>query len=54
MSTVTGLIDGTGSAGSAFGQLFIPLIQNNFGWNWVFYLFVLMVNIFLNLFISKI
>uniref|UniRef100_A0A914LM58 Major facilitator superfamily (MFS) profile domain-containing protein n=3 Tax=Meloidogyne incognita group TaxID=654580 RepID=A0A914LM58_MELIC len=42
MSTVTGLIDGTGSAGSAFGQLFIPLIQNNFGWNWVFYLFVLM------------
>ena len=43
MSTVTGLIDGTGSAGSALGQLFVPIIQNGLGWNWVFYLFILMV-----------
>ncbi|KAI1723816.1 major facilitator superfamily domain-containing protein [Ditylenchus destructor] len=42
MSTVTGLIDGTGSAGSAIGQLFLPLIQTKIGWNWVFYLFIVM------------
>ncbi|KAI1719878.1 major facilitator superfamily domain-containing protein [Ditylenchus destructor] len=42
MSTVTGLIDGTGSAGSAIGQLFLPLIQTHIGWNWVFYLFIVM------------
>lgn len=47
MSTVTGLIDGTGSAGSALGQLFVPIIQNNMGWTWVFYLFILMVLFFL-------
>ncbi|KAI3422388.1 hypothetical protein GPALN_012906 [Globodera pallida] len=45
MSTVTGLIDGIGSAGSALGQLFVPMIQNRLGWVWVFQLFVLM-NIF--------
>jgi OPA family glycerol-3-phosphate transporter-like MFS transporter 3 len=43
MSTVSGLIDGTGSAGSAFGQFFVPIIQNKLGWNWVFNLFILMV-----------
>uniref|UniRef100_A0A915DZ69 Major facilitator superfamily (MFS) profile domain-containing protein n=1 Tax=Ditylenchus dipsaci TaxID=166011 RepID=A0A915DZ69_9BILA len=42
MSTVTGLIDGTGSAGSAIGQLFVPIIQNKVGWAWVFYLFIVM------------
>jgi len=42
MSTVTGLIDGVGSGGSAVGQLFIPLIQNAIGWHWVFYLFIVM------------
>jgi OPA family glycerol-3-phosphate transporter-like MFS transporter 3 len=42
MSTVTGLIDGTGSAGSAIGQFFVPVIQNNFGWSWVFYSFIIM------------
>lgn len=44
MSTVTGLIDGMGSAGSAIGQLFIPMIQNDYGWVFVFYLFIIMVN----------
>lgn len=43
MSTVTGLIDGTGSAGSAIGQFFVPVIQNAFGWSWVFYSFIIMV-----------
>lgn len=46
MSTVTGLIDGTGSAGSAIGQLLIPFVQNSFGWSYVFYLFIFMVNFF--------
>jgi sugar phosphate permease len=42
MSTVTGLVDASGSAGSAIGQLFVPVVQNNFGWAFVFYLFILM------------
>ncbi|KAL3082874.1 hypothetical protein niasHS_010676 [Heterodera schachtii] len=42
LSTVTGLIDGIGSAGSALGQLFVPLIQNELGWIWVFHFFILM------------
>uniref|UniRef100_A0AAF5HZ65 MFS domain-containing protein n=1 Tax=Strongyloides stercoralis TaxID=6248 RepID=A0AAF5HZ65_STRER len=41
MSTVSGLIDGTGSAGSAFGQILIPFIQDNFGWSRVFYMFII-------------
>ena len=48
MSTVTGLIDGTGSAGSALGQLFVPIIQTRLGWTWVFYLFILMVSLLVN------
>jgi len=42
MSTVTGLIDGIGSGGSAIGQFFVPVIQNGLGWKWVFYLFIVM------------
>ncbi|KAI6190289.1 MFS domain-containing protein [Aphelenchoides bicaudatus] len=42
MSTVTGLIDASGSAGSAIGQLFVPLVQNSLGWVFVFYLFIVM------------
>uniref|UniRef100_A0AC35U1Z0 MFS domain-containing protein n=1 Tax=Rhabditophanes sp. KR3021 TaxID=114890 RepID=A0AC35U1Z0_9BILA len=41
MSTVSGLIDGTGSAGSALGQLLVPIVQKNFGWANVFYMFVI-------------
>lgn len=52
MSTVSGLIDSTGSAGSAIGQLFVPVIQNTLGWNYVFYLFFIMVNFFFYLKIS--
>ncbi|KAL6741723.1 hypothetical protein Aduo_014950 [Ancylostoma duodenale] len=40
MATVSGLLDGTGSVGSAVGQLFVPLMQNRFGWQSVFYLFM--------------
>lgn len=43
MSTVTGLIDACGSLGSAVGQLFVPVVQNGLGWNYVFYLFIIMV-----------
>ncbi|KHJ82941.1 hypothetical protein OESDEN_17364 [Oesophagostomum dentatum] len=40
MATVSGLLDGTGSVGSAIGQLFVPLLQNAFGWQSVFMLFM--------------
>ncbi|KAI6186274.1 Membrane transporter [Aphelenchoides besseyi] len=42
MSTVTGLVDASGSAGSAIGQFFVPIVQNAFGWVYVFYLFILL------------
>ncbi|CAI2352923.1 unnamed protein product [Caenorhabditis sp. 36 PRJEB53466] len=42
MSTVSGLLDGTGSAGSAVGQLLIPIIQEDLGWKAVFYVFMLL------------
>lgn len=42
MATVSGLVDGTGSAGSAVGQFVIPAIENHFGWNYVFYMFIAM------------
>ncbi|CAB07662.1 Major facilitator superfamily (MFS) profile domain-containing protein [Caenorhabditis elegans] len=42
MSTVSGLLDGTGSAGSAVGQLLIPIIQDDLGWKAVFYVFMLL------------
>lgn len=43
LSTVTGIIDGTGSAGAAIGQILVPLIQNGLGWQKVFYLFMIMM-----------
>lgn len=45
MSTVSGLLDGTGSAGSAIGQLIIPVVQDEFGWKTVFYFFIVLVSI---------
>ncbi|KAH7730284.1 Protein T10C6.6 e [Aphelenchoides avenae] len=42
MSTVTGIIDGVGSAGSAFGQVLVPIVQNSLGWNYIFYMFLIM------------
>ncbi|CAB3397823.1 unnamed protein product [Caenorhabditis bovis] len=42
MSTVSGLLDGTGSAGSAIGQIFIPVIQDTLGWRAVFYVFMIL------------
>ncbi|KAG8202020.1 hypothetical protein JTE90_010391 [Oedothorax gibbosus] len=41
LSTVTGIIDGTGSFGAAFGQVLVPVIMNNFGWKSVFYVFII-------------
>jgi len=43
MSTVSGIVDGTGSIGSALGQLVVPMVQNStFGWTGVFYMFIVM------------
>jgi hypothetical protein len=44
LSTVTGIVDGTGSFGAAIGQILIPVIQEAWDdWRFVFYFFVLMV-----------
>lgn len=43
LSTVTGIVDGTGSFGAALGQLLIPSIQAVFGWESVFYGFIVMI-----------
>uniref|UniRef100_A0A1I7UNB0 MFS domain-containing protein n=1 Tax=Caenorhabditis tropicalis TaxID=1561998 RepID=A0A1I7UNB0_9PELO len=43
LSTVTGIIDGTGSVGSAIGQWLIPLVRNWLGWDAIFYGFMIMV-----------
>lgn len=45
LSTVSGIVDGTGSAGAAIGQMLIPLFQEWFGWNSIFYMFMAMVRI---------
>jgi len=43
LSTVTGIVDGTGSFGAAIGQVLIPVIQKGFDdWRFVFYFFILM------------
>ena len=39
LSTVTGIVDGTGSFGAAIGQVFIPIIQKHWSdWKFVFLL----------------
>ncbi|VDM67411.1 unnamed protein product [Strongylus vulgaris] len=43
LSTVTGIVDGTGSFGAALGQVLIPSIQAVFGWEFVFYGFIVMI-----------
>ncbi|CAA93414.3 Major facilitator superfamily (MFS) profile domain-containing protein [Caenorhabditis elegans] len=43
LATVTGIIDGTGSCGSAIGQFMIPNLQHWYGWNSVFYGFMAMM-----------
>ena len=41
LSTVTGIVDGTGSFGAAIGQILIPVIENRWNdWRFVFYFFV--------------
>jgi len=48
LSTVTGIVDGTGSIGAALGQLLVPLIQEKFNWFYVFYLFISLVCIYIH------
>ncbi|EFO17016.1 hypothetical protein LOAG_11487 [Loa loa] len=43
LSTVTGIIDGSGSVGAGIGQLLIPEIETVFGWTAVFYGFIIMM-----------
>ncbi|VDD96537.1 unnamed protein product [Enterobius vermicularis] len=43
LSTVTGIVDGTGSIGASVGQILLPVIQNSAGWSSVFYMFILMI-----------
>ncbi|XP_048356995.1 sugar phosphate exchanger 3 [Sphaerodactylus townsendi] len=45
LATVTGIVDGTGSIGAAVGQYLVSLIQENLGWMWVFYFFILMTSL---------
>ena len=42
VATVTGIIDGTGSVGAAVGQIAIPLMEENIGWDSVFVMFMVM------------
>uniref|UniRef100_A0A915HI50 Sugar phosphate exchanger 3 n=1 Tax=Romanomermis culicivorax TaxID=13658 RepID=A0A915HI50_ROMCU len=43
LSTVTGIVDGTGSVGAALGQVVIPSLYQLISWNAVFYMFMLMI-----------
>lgn len=45
LSTVTGIIDGTGSVGAALGQVFVPKISQAYGWQAVFIFFMVMISI---------
>ncbi|XP_056281107.1 sugar phosphate exchanger 3 isoform X1 [Pseudoliparis swirei] len=42
LATVTGIVDGTGSIGAAFGQYLVSLIESKMGWTYVFYFFIVM------------
>lgn len=44
LSTVTGIVDGTGSVGAALGQVLIPVLQTWLGWDAVFAMFMVMVS----------
>lgn len=43
LSTVSGIIEGSGSMGAAIGQALLPVIADAFGWNSIFYGFMIMV-----------
>lgn len=44
LSTVSGLVDGTGICAAAIGQVVIPILEGKFGWNSIFYLFMIFVS----------
>ncbi|KAK7100433.1 hypothetical protein V1264_023393 [Littorina saxatilis] len=44
LSTVTGIVDGSGSLGAAIGQVAVPYLEVAFGWRSVFYLFMAAVS----------
>lgn len=43
LATVTGLVDGTGSVGAGLGQILLPIVQEKWGWNNVFVMFIIMI-----------
>ncbi|XP_071816940.1 sugar phosphate exchanger 3-like [Apostichopus japonicus] len=43
LSTVTGIVDGTGTIGAAIGQIIIPLLLVSSGWESVFYFLTIML-----------
>ena len=45
LSTVSGIIDGTGSLGAALGQFVVGVISKYYGWQWVFKFLLIMVSI---------
>ncbi|GAB1290707.1 Sugar phosphate exchanger 3 [Apodemus speciosus] len=63
LATVTGIVDGTGSIGAAVGQdgpwsywnsdiYLVSLIQDNLGWMWVFYFFILMYKLYNSVYLT--
>jgi sugar phosphate permease len=40
LSTIAGIIDGTGAFGAAIGQLIIGVLEQNFDWDAVFYFLI--------------
>lgn len=42
LSTVAGIIDGTGSAGAAIGQYLVGVVSKIGGWMWVFYFLIIL------------
>lgn len=45
LATVTGIIDGTGSAGAAIGQYIVGVIDKHLGWHYVFYFLIVMTGL---------
>jgi len=40
MSTVAGIVDGSGSLGAAIGQISVAFLEKSLGWDSVFYAFI--------------
>lgn len=45
LSTVYGIVEGTGSVAAAVGQVVIPVLEDWLGWESIFYLFMILVSL---------